>query len=124
MREVLGLFFEYPKTALWKSLIELFKCVFGTFYGEDILQNERNWNHWSPIFNATRTSNYKPQKEKIVGWYTFANQLMVDGMEIDEKLVWSAARRAALHVWIGWIAAFLDWDEWLFKPPFLQNTGF
>lgn len=45
------------------------------------------------------SSMYKQERDQVIVQYTCTHHFFMEDMEIDEKVVWSAARCAALDVW-------------------------
>ena len=101
---------------------ELFDAVETYFQGEEELKDEKNRILGNPIFNRGNSGKDRDNMDNGIGRYSNTRELLT-AIEAVPEVVWMAARRVSLDVWIGFLCGFLNLDNYGKWKTIIPNFG-
>lgn len=92
-----------PETLPNEIFQQLHTLFQDSILGEDVLRAEDSRTLWNKIFNSAVLEKDKKHCDSGVALYSSTTQLLTRYMGRDHGKVFATWRRAALHVWLGFL---------------------
>lgn len=99
----------------WETLAKWYKIVNTSFTGEWAMPSNHAWDLMSRIVIVER-KNWQPEQGQSDCTVHVNEEATILYMEEDDDWVWTGRRRAALDLWLGWLAAPLGPENGCKEP--------
>lgn len=113
----------YPHTLPEWPLGEFLELTRSKLWGKDELRGEKAQSLRSPITNVEDKQRHRSRQNGGGGLYASRQDLLMKYLESNVSQVWAAGTRAAMEVWLGWLAAVLNLDRNFVVPCSLPEIG-
>lgn len=90
------------------------------FSGEGKQHAEEIQVMWNPLIDTRDWQREKSDQDDGSARFASTRELMMPNLKISESRLWAARTRAAMGVWLGWLAAvrsLQDSGVWTSSPP-------
>jgi len=114
---------EIPQDFPKMTLTQFMDRILATFPGEDILMDEAAWKGWRPIINVGDETMDQNHRNAGIGRYSSTPWLTSSHLEDSGERIPVAVRRAYLDVWVGWLLALMNLDNYGTWPCIMPRSG-
>lgn len=97
--------------------------MLSTTESKEALKKGANRTLWFLIIGAVDKMRDKMERDAGRAWFASRRKPLMKQFEDNGVRVWAARTRAALEVWLGWLAAHLQSDDSEKYSCSLSNTG-
>lgn len=113
----------YLNSHLDSSCRNLLRIMLSTFEGQEALKEKSSRTLWDSITSAGDKRREERKRDAGRAGCTQRRKLVVEFVENTGEIVWASETRAALELWLGWLASLLSLEKTERRSCSFPSTG-